>query len=214
MSEVAARLQSQKRSWAHPGSSHDRIVRLGLVVLPAGIGVLGAFLVVAPLFMGGDVSFVLDKNQVDIASERLRIEAADYRGRDAKGRPFRLHAGSAVQKSSAEPIVQLKDLSAQITLPEGPASLKADSGRYLMEREQVDVDGPIHFETSDGYTLQTHDATVDLRTRTMESDGGVSGRTPMGVFSGDKLTADLEKRTVSLDGNARLRIYPRQANRR
>ena len=28
------------------------------------------------------------------------------------------------------------------------------------------------------------------------------------------LSADLEKRTVSLDGNARLRIDPRRANRR
>ena len=37
----------------------------------------------------------------------------------------------------------------------------------------------------------------------------------MGVFSGNKMTADLEKRTVTLDGNARLRIDARKrANRR
>ena len=214
MSEIAVRVRSQKRAWAHPGSSHDRLVRTALWILPGGIGVLGAFLVLAPLFTGGDVSFVLDKNKVEIAGERLRIEAAEYRGEDAKGQPFRLHAGSAVQQSSAEPVVQLRDLSAEIKLPEGPASLKADQGRYDMEKEQVAVEGPIKFRTSDGYTLDTHDATVDLKTRRMESGGAVSGTTPMGVFSGNKLTADLEKRTVSLDGNARLRIYPRRANRR
>jgi lipopolysaccharide export system protein LptC len=214
MSDVALRLKSQKRSWAHPGSSHDRVVRAALWILPAGIGVLAAFLVMAPLFMGGDVSFVLDKNRVDVARERLRIEAAQYRGEDAKGQAFRLSAGSAVQQSSAEPIVQLRDLSAEITLPEGPASLKAATGRYDMDTEQVAVDGPIRFQTSDGYTLDTHDATVDLKTRRMQSGGAVSGTTPMGVFSGDKLTADLEKRTVSLDGNARLRIFPKRANRR
>lgn len=214
MSEVAARLRSQKRFWAHPGSGHDKLVRVSLVVLPIGIGVLAAFLVLAPLVSGGDVSFVLDKNRVDVASERLRLEAADYRGEDAKGQPFRLHAGSAVQKSSAEPIVQLQDLSAEIRLPEGPASLKADHGRYDMDKEQVAVEGPIKFQTSDGYTLDTHDATVDLKTRRMQSGGAVSGKTPMGVFSADQLTADLEKRTVSLDGNARLRIFPNRANRR
>lgn len=214
MSEVAVRIRSQKRSWAHPGSSHDRLVRTALWILPVCIGILSAFLVLAPLMMGGDMSFVLDKNRVDIARERLRIESAVYRGQDAKGQPFRLHAGSAVQQSSAVPIVQLNDLSAEIKLPEGPASITANQGRYDMEKEQVAVEGPIKFQTSDGYTLNTNDATVDLKTRRMQSGGAVTGQTPMGVFSGNKLTADLEKRTVSLDGNARLRIYPKRANRR
>jgi lipopolysaccharide export system protein LptC len=214
MSEVAARLRTQRRSWAHPGSSHDRLVRLSLLVLPIGIGVLTAFLVSAPLFMGGDVSFVLDKNKVAMAEERLRIDAADYRGQDSKGQAFQLHAGSAIQKSSAEPVVQLRDLNAQITLPEGPASLTADRGHYNMDTEQVAVDGPIRFQTADGYTLNTRDSTVDLKTRQMKSGGAVTGNTPTGTFSGDQLTADLEQRIVRLDGNARLRIVPKRANRR
>jgi lipopolysaccharide export system protein LptC len=214
MSEFAAHLRSQRRSWAHPGGSHDRLVRLSLIFLPLGIGVLTAFLVTAPLFMGGDVSFVLDKNKVAMAEERLRIDAADYRGADEKGQVFQLHAGSAIQKSSAEPVVQLRNLSAQIKLPEGPASLVADRGRYNIDTQQVAVDGPIRFQTADGYTLNTHDSTVDLKTRRMESGGAVTGNTPTGTFSGDKLTADLVNRTISLDGNARLRIVPKRANRR
>lgn len=214
MSEIAERLQTQRRAWAHPGSSHDRVVGLLNLILPAGIGILGAWLVIAPLFTSGDVSFLLDKNKVDVASERLRIQSAEYRGEDNKGQPFKLNAGSAVQKTSAEPVVQLNDLSAQIGLPEGPATLRADSGRYNMDKKQVQVDGPIAFRTADGYTLDTNDATVDLNTRRMQSGGAVSGRTPTGVFSADRLTADLEKRTVTLDGNARLRIVPRGANRR
>lgn len=214
MSDVAARLRSQKRGWAHPGSHHDRAVRSGLILLPVGIGVLGAFLVIAPLMMGGETSFLLDKNRVDMASERLRLDRADYRGADAKGQPFHLHAGEAVQKSSAEPVVQLRDLTAEIRLPEGPASVKANLGHYDMDKEQVAIDGPIRFQTSDGYTLDTHDATVDLKTRQMESGGRVSGTTPTGQFSGDKLTADLEQRTVKLDGNAHLRIFPKRANSR
>ena len=214
MSEVAVRVRSQKRAWAHPGSSHDRLVRTALWVLPAGIGVLSAFLVLAPLLMGGDASFVLDKNKVAMAQERLRIDSAEYRGQDTKGQAFKLHAGEAVQHSSAEPIVQMRGLSAEINLPEGPASLTANQGRYDIDKEQVAVDGPLRFQTSDGYSLDTHDATVDLKTRRMQSGGAVSGTTPMGVFSGNKLTADLERRTVAIDGNARLRIVPGKANRR
>lgn len=213
MSEIARQLRRQRRSWAHPGSSHDRMVRIALVLLPIGIGVLAAFLILAPITMGGDVSFVFDKNKVDVADERLRIESAAYRGLDSTGRPFLLRAGSAVQKSSAEPVVELRDLSAQIRLDDGPAVLSAQSGRYRMDVEQVAVDGPIRFQTADGYDLRTQDATVDLKSRRMESGGAVTGSTPMGSFSADKLSADLESRTVSLDGNARLRIIPRRANR-
>jgi lipopolysaccharide export system protein LptC len=214
MSDIAIRLRKQRRDWAHPNSRHDRMVRIAMFVLPTGITVLAFILVLAPLLVGGDVSFVLDKNRVDVARERLRIQAAEYRGEDAKGQPFSLRAGSAVQRSSAEPVVQLNELSAVIRLPEGPASLRANRGRYDMSREQVAVDGPIRFQTSDGYQLDTHDATVDLNTRKMQSGGAVTGKTPMGVFSGNRLTADLESRTVALDGNARLRIVPRRANRR
>jgi len=213
MSEVAARLRSQKRGWAHPGSSHDRIVRLGLILLPIGIGVLAAFLVVAPLMMGGDVSFVLDKNKVDVSPERLRIDAAEYRGADAKGRTFHLHAGSAVQRSSFEPIVKLNDLSAEIRLDTGPASLRAGRGHYDMTNQKVAIDGPLKFQTADGYVLNTHDATVDLKNRRLESGGAVTGNTRFGAFSADRLSADLEQRTVSLTGNARLRIIPNRANR-
>ncbi|MBA15982.1 MAG: LPS export ABC transporter periplasmic protein LptC [Sphingomonas sp.] len=214
MSREARRLRRERRAWAHPNSNHDRLVKGALTVLPVGIGVLAAFLVLSPVFLGGDVSFVLDKNKVDVAGERLRIEQATYRGQDSKGRSFTLKAGSAVQKSSAEPVVNLKDLSAQIVLADGPAEIRADSGRYQIDTQQVAIDGPVQVETADGYNLSTSDATVDLRTRQLESAGEVTGSTPLGSFSADKLTADLEGRTVSLSGNAHLRIQPNRANRR
>ncbi|MEG3182025.1 LPS export ABC transporter periplasmic protein LptC [Sphingomonas sp. LT1P40] len=213
MSEIALQERSRRKRWARPGSSHDYIVRTLLMVLPAGIGVLGAFLVMAPLFMGGEMSFLLDKNKVDVASERLRIQSARYRGADAKGQAFVLRAGSAVQKSSAQPVVQLNDLAAGIQLSDGPAEVKAQRGRYDMESEQVAVDGPIQFRTSDGYRLDTRDSTIDLKTRQLTGTGAVDGSTPLGKFSGNKMTADLDKRTVKIQGNARLRIDPKRANR-
>lgn len=213
MSEIAVQERSRRKRWAAPGSSHDYLVRTLLTVLPAGIGVLGAFLVMAPLFMGGDVSFVLDKNKVDVASERLRIQSARYRGADAKGQPFMLQAGSAVQKSSAEPFVQLRDLTAGIRLADGPAEVRAERGRYDMEREQVAIDGPITVRTSDGYRLDTRDSTMDLKARQLTGTGAVDGSTPLGTFSGNRMRADLDKRTVRIDGNARLRIEPKRANR-
>jgi len=178
------------------------------ISLPVMVGVLTAFLVMAPLTTGADVSFVLDKNKVAVAAERLKIQAAQYRGQDSKGQPFTLNAGQAVQKSSAEPIVQISQLAASIQLPDGPARLQANHGRYDIDTEQVKVDGPVTFRAANGYKLDTHDATVDLKARRMESGGAVTGTLPQGSFSANKMSADLENRVVRLDGRARLHIVP------
>jgi lipopolysaccharide export system protein LptC len=206
MSEIARRIRGERQRWAAPGSSHDRIVGLSRVILPMGIGILAAFLVMAPLTMGGDVSFVLDKSKVAVAKERLRISQALYRGADSQGQPFALRAGSAVQTSTADPVVRINDLAAEIRLKDGPATLRAINGRYDMDTEKVAVDGPIEFRTADGYAMDTSDATVDLKSRTMVSQGDVTGKMPIGTFRADRLRADLEARTVTLDGRARLRI--------
>ena len=208
MSEVAARVRSERQVWAAPGSGHDRVVRISRGLLPILIGVLAAFLVMAPLTSRGDVSFLLDKKKVEVAKERLLLQKANYRGADDKGRPFALNAGSAVQRSSTEQTVQLDRLSAAISLPDGPATLVANKGRYNMSSEEVMMDGPILFQAADGYRLDTRDATADLKTRQLKSGGAVTGTVPQGTFSGDSMKADLETHTVTLTGNARLRIVP------
>lgn len=197
-----------RQIWAAPGSSHDRVIAVLRRVLPMGIGVLAAFVVVLPLYAGGDVSFLLDKKKVEVAKERLRVQSASYRGEDDKGQPFALTAGSAVQKSSAEPIVKLEQLSARIGLRDGPASIVADHGHYDMDKQQVAIDGPVRVDSSGGYRLETQNSTVDLKTKTLQSGGAVTGTVPQGNFSANQMKADLEGHVVTLDGNARLRFVP------
>ena len=206
MSVQADQQRHVRRHWARPGGSHDRLVGTLKNWLPVAVGVLTAMLATAP-FVGGDkVSFVLDKNKVEVAKERMRVSEALYRGEDSKGQPFSLRAGSAVQKSSREPIVDLNDMSARILLSEGPAVLNAQKGRYDMDTERVAVDGPVQFQAAGGYRLTTRDVGIDLRSRRMQSAGRVDGRIPIGTFSGDHLEADMAARTVTLNGRASLRI--------
>ena len=195
-----------RRRWAAPGSGHDRRIALLSFGLPVGVGVLAAFLVMAPIYQGGDVSFILDKNKVAMAHERMRIQSAQYRGQDGKGQAFTLDAGSALQRSSAEPVVELQTLDARLSLTDGPATLHADRGRYDMRSEQVHIDGPIQFRAANGYRLDTHDSTVDLKERKLASGGAVTGAVRQGTFSANQMRADLDARTVTLSGNARLRI--------
>ncbi len=203
--------RTPRQRWAAPGSRHDLIVRVARIALPAFIGVLGAALVFAPLSMRGDISFVLDKNKVAMAKERMRVTAATYRGEDGKGQPFEIRAGSAVQTSSRDPVVKLRDLSAAIALSDGPATLTADAGRYNMDRDVVMIDGPLRFATADGYRLDTRDVAVGLKTRRLASGGPVTGQMPLGNFSANRISADLSARTVTLDGRARLHIVQGRA---
>jgi lipopolysaccharide export system protein LptC len=206
MSELADRARIERRRWAAPGSSHDRVIDTARKFLPGGIALLVVMLAFAPLTMGRDISFVLSKDRVAVAKERMRVSQAQYRGQDGKGQSFLIRAGSAVQRSSSDPIVKLANLSARIQLQDGPAAIAANRGRYDMERERVAIDGPVVFKTTDGYRLATRDVGIDLQSRTLASLGPITGSMPLGTFRADQLRADLNKRIVTLDGRARLHI--------
>ncbi len=206
MSEAAVRERLKKQGWAAPGSVHDALMRFLKLALPALIGMLLAYLALAPLRKGPEISFILDNTKVDFAQERMRVQAARYRGQDDKGRPFTIDAASAVQATSRDPIVDIMTMSAGIQLDRGPATLRADRARYNMEDEKLNVIGPILLTAADGYKLQTSDVFVDLNQRRMQSRGAVQGQMPLGRFSADRMTADLPTRDVVLDGRARLHI--------
>jgi lipopolysaccharide export system protein LptC len=206
MSDAAPEERVRKQGWAAPGGMHDLLVRLLKIGLPSAIGVLLAYLALAPLQKGRDISFILDKNKVDVARERMRVQSARYRGQDNRGRAFTIDASSAVQARSQDPIVEILGMSAQIGLDSGPATLRADRGKYDMETQKVDIFGPIRMTAADGYRLDTRDVAVDLNTQELESRGPVEGTMPLGRFSADKLQADLPQKKVVLTGRARLHI--------
>lgn len=201
-------VRSKRQRFAAPGGFHDKLVRTLALVLPAAVGVLFAFMVLAPLSPRGEISFLLDRKRVATVEDRLRVEGAMYRGQDNRGRPFSLTAGSAVQRSARVPLVVMRQLVARMMLPEGPALLTAGAGNFDMRAEEVSIFGPVVFAASDGYRLTTSDVDVDLATKRMASRGRVEGRIPAGTFSADRIVADLAQRTIVLDGNARLRMQP------
>lgn len=194
---------------APPGGSWDRTVATLKLALPAGaIAVLAACLI-WPLTSQQEFSFILSKDRVAEAKERLRMDRAVYRGEDSKGQPFTISATSAVQKTSDTPIVELRDISAQLLTPDGPARAQADVGRYDLERERIDVVGPVELQSAAGYKLDTSDVSIDLATRKVLGSGKVVGKMPLGSFNAGRLRADVTGRSVILDQGARLRIVQR-----
>ena len=206
MSELANQERATKQRWAVPGSSHDRLVRFAKVALPSAVGVVIAFLAMAPLENRGDVSFILDKNQVENAPERMRVEQARYTGEDNRGQKFLITANRALQRTSEQPIVDIWGMLARFGLSQGAVTVAANQGQYNLDEQKVAVKGPVRVKGPEGESLVTRDVTVDLKKNTMTSQGGVAGRVELGQFQAGRLRADLDSGTVVLDGGTRLKI--------
>ncbi len=210
MTIQAEELRNSRHAFAVPGGAHDRLIGRLAKLLPAGIGVIAALMIFTPLAPRGEVSFLLDRNKVAIAEDRLSVSNAMYRGQDTKGRPFSLTAGNAVQRSASEPVVRMSDLEARILLDQGPAVLSAQSGSYDIDEEKVAIDGLVRFTAADGYRMVARNVSIDLENKTLLGDGKVEGAIPAGTFSADRIEADLGERNIMLDGHARLRMAPGQ----
>ncbi|MEO5773622.1 MAG: LPS export ABC transporter periplasmic protein LptC [Sphingomicrobium sp.] len=206
MSEAASRERAFRRTWAIPGSRHDRLVRFTKVALPSAVGVLLAFLALAPFDKRGDVSFILDKNKVENAPDRMRVETARYVGEDNHGQKFAIVAEQAVQRSSTIPIVDLRGMLARLGLARGPVTIAANAGRYNLDQQKVAVDGPVRVVGPEGYKLETRDVNVDLKTQQVTSTGRINGQMKLGQFTAGRMRADLNEHKVVLDGGARLKI--------
>lgn len=208
MTLKADNLRGRRQQFAAPDGFHDRMVRIVAVALPALIGALLAVLVIAPFSPRGDISFLLDRNKVAIVNDRLRVVSAMYRGQDDTGRNFSVTAGSAVQHSETRDEVEMRDITARVMLNNGPASLTTGAGVYDFAKQKIEVPTPVNFETSDGYRMVTGGADIDIGKRRLISQGRAEGRIPAGTFSADRISADLETRTITLDGHARLTMEP------
>jgi len=208
MTQLADDIRDRRKAFALPGGAHDKLIHRLNVILPAAVGVVAALMIITPLSPRGEVSFLLDRNKVEVAKDRLRVDNAMYRGQDDKGRPFSLIAGEALQRSVTVPVVQLSNLSARMLLSEGPAVLQAAGGSYDIDKERVAVDGVVRFTAADGYRMTASGVSIDLPTRKVIGSGRVEGAIPAGTFAADRIDADLGERTISLDGNARLHMTP------
>lgn len=206
VSEAASREREFKQHWAEPGSKHDRVIRIAKIGLPVAVGILILFLALAPLDKRSEVSFILDKNKVENAPERMRVDVARYTGEDDKGRPFAIVARSAIQRSSDRPVVDISGMLARLQLDQGPAVIVANLAQYNLDQQKVQVVGPVKVTGPEGYKLDTSNVSIDLKQRQVTGSGGVQGQMRLGQFTAGRMTADLSDRTVTLDQGARLKI--------
>lgn len=205
---VAASLTRRQRA-ALPGSNRDRIFGVLKWLLPAAAAAMLGTIVIWPLTKAQEFSFLLDKDKVAMAQERLRLDNAVYRGETSKGEAFTISAGGAVQRSSAVPIVELTALTAKLLTRDGPATVVAPSGRYFLEADKLQISGPVTLNSAAGYSLDSATVDIDLAARSVATDAAVVGTLPIGTFKAGRLRTDIMGRRMILDRGVHLRIYGR-----
>lgn len=204
-SEVAA---ENRHHAALPGGNWDRFVGTVKIAFPLLAALLLATIVVWPLTSAREFSFLLAKDKVAMSKERLRTDTAVYRGETANGQPFIIRAAGAVQRSSAVPVIELKALSADVQLDDGPARVTAPGGRYEIDHDLLVIAGPVMMHSAAGYSANGADVRVSLLDRTVVTDRPVTGTVPLGTFSANSMRADIGGKRVMLGGGTHLHIVP------
>lgn len=205
----AAALTRRQRA-ALPGSRHDRVIGVLKWLLPLLAIAMLATIIVWPLAKAREFSFLLAKDNVARARERLRLDTAVYRGETMKGEAFTIIARSAVQRSSAVPVVELTAMSARLALSDGPATVVAPSGRYFLDEDRLQVTGPVTLDSTAGYSVDSASVDIDLATRKVTSDAPVTGTLPLGTFRAGRFAGDIQGQRLVLDGGVHLHSYGRR----
>ncbi len=201
---------TRRQRAALPGSRHDRVVGVLKWLLPLLAVAVLATIVVVPLSKAREFSFLLAKDNVAQARERLRLDSAVYRGETTRGEAFTIVAMNAVQRSSAVPVVELTSLSARIALKDGPATVVAPSGRYFLDEDRLQVAGPVKLESTAGYSVDSASVDIDLASRKVTSKAPVTGTLPLGTFRAGRFAGDIQGQRLVLDGGVHLHSYGRR----
>ena len=86
---------------------------------------------------------------------------------------------------------------------------RAAAGSYNIDDQLVAVDGAVRFSAADGYRMTARNVSIDLPAQ-LSRRGRGRGHGPGRHLLRRPDRADLDERTVTLDGNARLRMVPGQ----
>lgn len=208
---MADSIAAQRRRAALPGSPYDRLVSVLKILLPVAALAVFAVCLIWPLTARTEFSFILSKDRVASAGERLRVARAEYRGEDQNGQAFVITAASAIQKSSDVPVVEMQDITATLDAKDGPVHAVAGKGHYDMEHERMTADGPVRITGENGQLVNTRDVSLDMATRTIAGDSGVDGKLKLGTFRANRLRGDINSRVVTLIDRVHLHIVQRRA---
>lgn len=140
----------------------------------------------------------------------LRMVSPRFTGRTENGEPYVIEAEWALPNGPKPSRITLNELSATLDMEDGrEARITSERGIYFPLRERLELKKGVRAETSDGYTMTTPMAVVDVAAKRLTSEGGIEAQGPRGSIRADSLEAlDGASRMVKFVGNVRVTFVP------
>ncbi len=209
-------LPMHARTTGNQAAARSRLVRRLRIALP----VLALVLVAAFFFNTrsdqGDDAFLDDFKTITATAEELRMASPRFSGIDNRGRPFEITANAAIQNPGVKDVVQLEQPKAVQGEAHETNTVTAHSGVYRSEEKILELTDDVtlsHDVGADTYVFRSPAATVSIDDEIVTSDSGVGGEGPNGqAVQADRMKAYNAEGRVVLEGNVRMRIYPKSGD--
>jgi lipopolysaccharide export system protein LptC len=161
---------------------------------------------------GGDLVF--SPGDLAALGEGLRISNPVFTGTTRSQDNFRFTATLVVPDAAPPTRAQITALAGEIELSDGPEiALASDTGDLDIPTQRLDMIGDVRIDTSDGYSIRSERATLDLRAGSIIASQAVESTGPLGrIDSGSLRVApaaeDGEARHFSFGDGVRLLYQP------
>lgn len=178
-------------------SAMIRWMRIGLPVVVVGIA--SSYVVMAtPRTI--DQSFVDQFENLDVATEDMRMERPRFVGEDNQGQSFEILADAAQQNPETPELIALENPEAFQQIREmGEEYIRALNGVYSTSERTIDLRNNVRIRQgigSDDFDLTTEVGKIALDDRTFTSDVKVFGESSQGTISAEGMTAYQEDNRV------------------
>ncbi len=162
-----------------------------------------------PGLMAGDEGFKLSIAKLGPEDFQIRMVNARYMGTDARNRSFVITAESAAQDPSDPWRVTLKQLQADITMPDGTwLSLIAGTGHYHQRQQRLLLEGGISIFSDLGYELHAEDVEIDLEAGRAASALPIRGQGPFGLLGAQNFEITEFGDVIRFGGGVKMTLYP------
>lgn len=210
-------LPKHARTTGDQAAARSRLVRRLRIVLP----VVGLVLIAAFFFNTRsdqtDAAFLEDFKNLTATAEEYRMASPRFSGVDNKGSPFEITADAAVQNPGVQDIIQLEKPKAVQGEAGETNVVTAHSGVYRSDTKILELNEDVTLEHdvgADTYIFRSPSAVVSIDDEIVTSNAGIGGEGPAGeTLSADRMKAYNSEGRVVLEGNVRMRLYPKSKDR-
>lgn len=143
-------------------------------------------------------------------TDGLRMIRPSFSGRTEKGEPYSVRAEWALPNAPKPTRITLNEIMASLKMKDGREIIMTSKrGTFFPKTEKLQLKSGVFARTSDGYTLETPDALVNVGDNSLRADTEIKINGPRGSIRADMLEAlDGTDRMVIFTGNVRVVFVP------